>query len=350
MSSPASHVALCAALPIPAADGSKAPTHIHLLPAGEIRTVDGRGPYRVRDVEALIRTSMAGGARLVLDENHATDLAAPRGESAPARGWIVGLQSRADGIWGEVEWTEEGRRLVADKAYRNISPAIRHLADGTVTGVLRASLVNMANLRGLAALHQEQPSMDFLSQARAKLGLPAEADEAAVLAAIEKAYGTSTHAAQLPAIAKAAGCAETADGATILAAVTTLADPAKRVPADALTALQSQFTTLQNSVARERAEGVVDTAIKAGKLAAPAAMRDHYIARHMADPAAVEKELGAMLSLNAPSGASRVPPPPDKDGNPGLDPEEVKVVALMGIDPAAYRKTKAGQAEREGAL
>lgn len=351
MSSPAARVALCAALPIPAGDGAAAPTHIHLLPAGEIRTVDGRGPYRVRDAATLIRTSMDGG-RLVLDENHATDLAAPRGESAPARGWIVALQAREDGIWGEVEWTEAGRQLVADKAYRNISPAIRHLPDGTVTGVLRASLVNMANLRGLAALHQqqEQSSMDFLAQLRRELGLKDDADEAAVLQAVKTSATASTHAAQLPAIAKAAGVAETADGATILAAVTTLADPAKRVPADAVTALQAQLTALQTSVARKAAEDAVDAAIKAGKIAAPSVMREHYIARHIADPAAVEKELGAMLSLHAAGGGSRLPPPADKDGKPGIDDGEKSIIAMMGVDPEAFRKAREAEGQREGAL
>ena len=343
--------ALCSALPIPAADGaSTAPEYIHLLPAGEIRTVDGRGPYRVRDVEAVIRTSMEGGARLVLDENHATDLAAPRGDAAPARGWIVGLQSRQDGIWGQVEWTEAGRQLVADKAYRNISPAIRHLADGTVVGVLRASLVNMANLRGLAALHQQEADMDFLAKLRKALGLKDEADEAAILAAITSAATASTHAAQLPAIARAAGLAEDAEASAILGAVTTLADPAKRVPADAVTALQSQLTALQTGIARERAETAVDAAIKAGKIAAPQVMRDHYIARHMADPVAVDKELGVMISLHRPGGGSLIPPTPDKDGRTPLDAEEARVVALMGVDPEAFKKARAAEGSRDGAL
>lgn len=343
--------ALCSALPIPAADGaSTAPEYIHLLPAGEIRTVDGRGPYRVRDVEALMRASMEGGARLVIDENHATDLAAPRGEAAPARGWIVALQSRQDGIWGQVEWTEAGRRLVADKAYRNISPAIRHLADGTVTGVLRASLVNMANLRGLAALHQQDGNMDFLAKLRQELGLKDDADEAAVLAAVKSASTASTHAAQLPAIAKAAGLAENAEVSAILGAVTTLADPAKRAPAEAVTALQQQLTALSTGWAREKAETAVDAAIKAGKIAAPKEMRDHYIARHMADPAAVDKELGAMVSLHRPGGGSLIPPAPDKDGRAPVDDSEASIIALMGVDPEAFKKARAAEGSRDGAL
>lgn len=40
------------ALPLPADENPLPPNMIHLLPAGEITTFDGRGPYRVPDVEA----------------------------------------------------------------------------------------------------------------------------------------------------------------------------------------------------------------------------------------------------------------------------------------------------------
>src|SRR5688500_2480820 len=79
---------------------------IMLLPIGAgglITTVDKRGPYRVRDATQLVVDSLqAAGGRLPIDENHATDLAAPRGEPAPARGWATELQARQDGIYGRV--------------------------------------------------------------------------------------------------------------------------------------------------------------------------------------------------------------------------------------------------------
>lgn len=351
MSKPAAQqTALCASMPIPASGSDAPPEWIHLLPAGEIRTVDGRGPYRVADVDGLIRISMQGDARLPLDENHSTDIAAPKGGPSPAQGWIVALQSRADGIWGRVEWTPAGRRLVRGKAYRHISPVIRHLADGTVTGVLRASLVNRPNLQGLTSLHQEDDTMDMLAKLRKILGLADDADEAAVWSKLQSAVGGTALQAAISPIAKAAGLPEGADAAAVLQAVQDLRDPAKMVPATALTALQSQFTTLQTGILRERAEAAVDAAIKAGKIAAPDQMRDHYIARHMSDPAAVDKELGAMISLHARGGGSALPPALGKDGKPALDSDEVKLIARMGVDPEAYRKVKAAQAAREEAL
>ena len=126
------NVALCAAVALPE-DTEAAPEWVHLLPAGEIQTGDGRGPYRVADAVALLAASLTEDDRLPIDENHATDLAAPEGRPAPARGWIVELQARADGIWGRVEWTREGKRLVLGRAYRGISPVIRHKPTGEVT-------------------------------------------------------------------------------------------------------------------------------------------------------------------------------------------------------------------------
>ena len=62
-----------------------------------------------------------------------------RSEPAPARGWIVELQGRQDGIWGKVEWTATGRDLVAGKAYRGISPVIEHRPDNSIIAIRRAS-------------------------------------------------------------------------------------------------------------------------------------------------------------------------------------------------------------------
>jgi phage I-like protein len=134
-----------------------------LIPAGSvIRGADGRGPYIVENAEQIARDSMSFGmGRLPIDEAHATDLAAPKGEPSPARGWIVALQARASGIWGKVEWTEGGKRLLADKAYRFMSPVIRHLQNGRVMMILRAALVNTPNFRELTALHSESRPSDL---------------------------------------------------------------------------------------------------------------------------------------------------------------------------------------------
>ncbi|PZU43926.1 MAG: hypothetical protein DI566_13485 [Microbacterium sp.] len=376
MSKPAAQIALCAALPleIPAGAG-KAPEWIHLFPMGEIRTVDGRGPYRLTDAAKVV-ANFAAGDRLPIDENHATDYAAPSGGASPARGWIIGLQARQDGVWGQVEWTRWGRQLVKDKAYRHISPAMVHSPSGEVIGVARASLVNLPNLVGLTALHQQQgPSMTFIEQLRQALGLPETADEAAVLAAATRANAmVATHAA----IAKHVGAADGAEPAVVLQSVQALAkpadaakavlapivaalglpadataevalqsvqalkDPAKNVPAATVIALQSQLTALSTQINRERAEAFVDAAIKDGKPIV--ALRDHYVARHMASPdsaKAVETEIGAMVALH---GAR--PRPAPKAGEPAIDEADEAVIALMGVDRTKFAASREAEQKR----
>lgn len=344
-----SAVALCSAVALPD-DTADAPEWIHLIPAGSLSTVDGRGPYRVEDASALVKTSLqaADGGRLVLDENHSTDLAAPKGEPAPARGWITALEARADGIWGKVEWTKAGAALMADKAYRHISPVITHRADGLVTAILRASLVNKPNLRGLTALHQEQP-MDFLKKLAASLGLPETASEAEILAAVARSQ-TALQSALDP-IAAAAGVATGSDAAAILAGVQSLKETGGA--AATITALQSElsdlgkkFTTLVSTTATEKATAFIDGEIKKGRVGVKP-LRDHYISMHAADPARVEKEIGALPIISGGTVAVTAPPA-DKDGNVPLDESQLKIAQLMGVDPKAYAATL--KEERDAAL
>lgn len=294
--------------PMPEAGPDAVPEWVHLVPAGTFSGVDGRGPYCVADPASVVAASMKPG-RLVIDENHATDHAAPRGEPAPARGWIVEMQARADGIWGRVEWTPSGRALVAERAYRGISPAMAvDSKDGTVRAVLRASLVNQPNLP-LTTLHSEQEHSVDLVKLRAALGLAGDADEAAILAAAETARtAITTHAAQIKQIADAAKV-ETAEAGAIVTALQARGGDDAAALRQTVTTLQAELTTLQAAQKTARATQVVDGAIRAGK-PIPKTLRDHYIARHAADPTAVEKELAGLPSLHA---GGVVPPQADAD-------------------------------------
>lgn len=284
-------------MPMPEPGGDAVPEWVPLVPRGTFSGRDGRGPYRVGDLKALAAASLAGG-KILIDENHATDLAAPRGESAPARGWIVEMAGREDGLWGRVEWTASGRALMADRAYRGISPAMAVDARDkqTVRAVLRASLVNNPNLP-LATLHSKQEPTVDLVKLRAALGLAGDADEAAILAAAETARtAISTHAAQLKQIADAVK-ADKPEADAIVVALQARGDGGAAELRQTVTALQAELTTLQAAQKKAKATQVVDDAIRAGK-PIPKALRDHYIARHAADPTSVETELSGLPSLH----------------------------------------------------
>lgn len=331
-----------------------APEWVHLLPAGRIETVDKRGPFMLDegDAASVIENSLKSSpdGKLVIDINHATDIAALNGGASPAQGWIEKLEHRTNGLYGRVSWTEAGRTALNDRAYRFISPVIvAAKSTGKVVAVLRASLTNNPNLRGLTpvlnATQNTETDMDFLKQLLAALGLPETADEQTALAAAATLKtSVSTHAADVARIAKAAKAAEGASVDVILNAVAQLADPTKVVPVTAveelrteLNAATAELKTVRDGIARGKAEAFVDAMIAAGKPGVKP-LRDHYITRHMVDAAAVEKELNAQISLTA-SGVAKVQPP--ADGSAALEDAEARVAAMLGVDPEAMKKTKA---------
>lgn len=347
-------LALCAATALPA--GDDVPEWINLLPAGAIiTTVDGRGPYRVPDAAALVRASLHQAAGpMVIDENHATDLAAPKGEAAPARGWIVDLEARADGIWGKVEWTRTGRRLMADRAYRYISPVISHGRDGTVLDIRRASLVNKPNLRGLVALQQEI-DMDLLARLAAAIGLAADTSEEAALTAVaalhaQRAQVTTALQAALDPVAAALGLQAGADQAAVLAGIQQIKAGGDQ---ETIVALQAELVGLANQVKsltdagrKKAAEVYVDAEIKRGRVGMKP-LRDRYVSMHMADPAGTEELIGALPVLGG--GGEIVPStPPAPGGQVALNAAETQTARLLGLSPQAMADTL--KAEREAAL
>ncbi len=331
--------AICSLLPaVPPGSAVAAPEWLHLIPAGEFRGADGRGPWVLSNPAGVIAAS---ATPLVLDECHSTDLALKDGREAPARGWIVELQARDGAIWGRVDWTPQGRARIEAREYRGVSPVFAYAKQGgQVLQLLRAGLTNAPNLPQLAAINSREGSdMDFLTKLRALHGLPAEADEAAVLAACAAAReGVSRQAMALNSVAEAAGLAAGADAAAVATAVQALraaGDPKEL--AGKVVALQSQLDTMRAEQGRERAEALVDGAIRAGKPVS--ALREHYVARACQDFDGVKKELDALVSINS-GGIARPPSAPGGDGADGPDAEERAVIAMLGIDPAKFAEEK----------
>ncbi len=325
------------------------PDWIHLVPAGTFHGADGRGPFTLADPAAVIAASMAGG-KLAVDENHATDLAAQSGIPSPARGWIVELQSRADGIWGRVEWTPSGTQLMTECAYRGISPVFEAGPKGTVLRILRAALTNTPNLSDLQTLHSQETALSP-SEIRTALGLPDTADDAAVLAAI--AAGRSAVSAHSQ-IAAAAGQPETATVAHLVTVLSAQRAGATEVQtmATKIVELQTQVTTMHAAQAKAAAVAFVDGAIKAGAPIAP--LRDHYVTRHMADAASVETEIGAMPRLNVGGTAVLHATNPSAGATVGndLSPSDMHVANKMGLDPkkfAEFKKSKSAGSDGRAA-
>jgi len=344
----ASHIAMMAAQDLPSPpEGADVPEWIQLTPAGRFETFDARGPYEVTDPQAVIEASFAARGEIEIDVNHASFTAAKAGGEAPARGWIVEMQAREDGIWGKVRWTKEGARLVADQAYRRISPVFRlaHPGSNRVVAILNASLVNRQNLRGLAALNfEEEERMSFLKQLAGVLDLGADATEEQVTTAVNKLKedgdGATAAQSQLDEVATILGV--DAGGDVVAAAKATAAGAPDAVALqsaltemqDTIAAQAEQIAGLQGGASKDKAEAFVDGEIQKGRFI-PKALRDHYISMHQEDPERVEKEIAGMPMLNGGSVAHLTPP--STDGSISMNAEQSQAAKLLGLSAEEYQ-------------
>ena len=134
-----------------------------IAPVGEYAHT-GAGIVQVLDGVAI--TSMANRAttpaNIRIDYDH---FSYDPNQSSEAAGWITELQARADGLYGKVRWTPDGRSAVANGNYRFISPVwlqsdMEPVAmDGSAVSPRQrplrldsAGLTNNPNLRGMTPL------------------------------------------------------------------------------------------------------------------------------------------------------------------------------------------------------
>lgn len=267
------------------------PEWIHLTPAGTFGGKDGRGPFTLKDPADVITRSMdMARGKIVVDINHSTHVAAARGERSDAVGWITELSAREDGIWGRVEWNGTGRQLMADHAYRGISPAIGSRPDGTVEWIEAVSLTNRPNL-GVTDLHsQNQETRMDLAQLRRTLGLSETATEDDINAAIARGkVAVTLHAS----VAKIVGLDANASDAAVLAAVqakgadvSTHAQTKIDSLQGQLTAQKKAFDALQGQLAKASAESWIKDLKHRKVVSDKAEMR--LVTLHMQDVAAAE--------------------------------------------------------------
>ncbi len=291
-----------AALALPDSEaGAEPPEWIDLLPAadaqGLIHTYDGRGPFRVDDMDALIAASMTGVGtdRPVIDENHNADK--PDAPNARATGWIEAMEVRDGRLMARVSWTKFGRDLIAERLYRAVSPVFMRQGNRIVR-ILRAALVNTPNLRGLATLSSET-GMDLETELARLLGLPA-----------------GTPAAEL-----------------MSAATLRMADGGNDGDAER-EAMQAQIDDLQQARARDRAVTVIGAAIAEGRVGLAPARRDSWIERHMREPEEVEADIAAMPRMTGEM--HQIAASPDGGGDKVLSAAERDAARALGITDEAF--------------
>ncbi|MCT4554637.1 MAG: phage protease [Pelagimonas sp.] len=325
------------ALPDPAGEADL-PDWIHLIPKGQVKAYDGRGPWSYEDAGQVIAASFEAAQRIHIDENHSTETAAKAGISAPARGYIREMEERDDGIWGRVEWTATGAELLRDKAYWGISPVFAHTKAGKILRIKNAALTNDPALSDLTALNSAnmENGMTFLQKLAKKLGLGEDASEEDVLAAVaQKGGGESATAAQamLSAMTTALGIKADASDTEVMTRVVSLSAANADLTAQ-ITTLQAELSGLKEGDKLRAAEAFVAKAI-AEKRAGVLPSKDHWVKLHQENPETAEAMMAAQPQLTE-THATDTPPAGGGETISALTADQKLFAEQMGFDEAEY--------------
>jgi phage I-like protein len=237
-----------------------------------------------------------------------------------------------------VEWTDKGRALIEDRAYKAISPALifDRMLPKKIAKLGNASLVNRPNLREMTSLHQMEFEMDLAARLAKLLGLSDGASDEAIIAAIndKKPSGNTELQSAVNDIGVALGCDAGADTNAILTAAR------QATPQNEVVALQSQVATLSGELdtlkqegARKAAEDLVDAGIADCRVGLNAESRDRYINLCMSD-----MDMGRDLIAGLPKLSGEVLPdtPPAEGGAVSLNAEEIAVADQLGLSHADF--------------
>lgn len=210
---------MCALQALPSGEDGAPPKRMCLVPApvdGKIKGVDGRA-WRYQDPASVLRSMKARSNPLVIDENHAHEIAKTTGGSSPALARVdvdtLTLNDKGE-IWGEPTWTPLGTKRHEQGAYLGLSPAFLYDSrtkgnglDGDIIGLSSAGMVNEPNLTLPVALnamqHNPQESkntMDF-EKIRKLLGLPEGTSEADIEAKMAEVAKGGPQVQPVPAVA-----------------------------------------------------------------------------------------------------------------------------------------------------
>lgn len=354
--SAAGDIITCGALTEVAA--GEASARVLLFPMGDtalrgqgktIRLVD---QAHARDVITASRAN-AGAANIPVDYDHQLVFAAGKGAGgsggggqAPAAGWIdpATLQADAAGIWADVQWTQAAAARLAAREYRYVSPSFFAAKDGRLLAIAHLSLVNYPAITDLPAVaaaldaapfdtasatNPETPNMQKIATA---LGLPADASEEAILAAIAKMTappaGMATAAAAL-----GLGADATVDQIiTAAASVSATPDPTKFVPIAALQDTAARLAALET----ERHDRLLTAAAEAGKITP--ALRPWAAELLKKDEAAFTAFVAAATPIVT-AGAHLNGPAVEQNAH-GLTADEIQTAAAFGLTPEEYAAAK----------
>jgi phage I-like protein len=375
MPSPNTHrsavaVAACTFAVQAAGAGAGLMRRVQYFPAGEFRS----GDVRPADVPAW-RIDAASAARvierfnarmarkpLVVDYEHQSLHKEKNGQPAPAAGWPKSLEwVEGEGLFGTVEMTARAAAAIDAKEYLYFSPVFAYSpADGTVLEILMGALTNDPGIERMQPLSlmaaataaflpsldqpQEHPVNPLLKALLAALGMPeTPTDEAATaaLTALGPLQPLQARASVATAACTALQLPADASAEVITAACTSLrtgqADPARFVPVETVTQLQSQIAALTARQMAADVDALVKPALADGRLLP--AMEDWARNLGKTNVAALTSYLAAAQPIAALTGTQTqgLPPSGTAKGDAQLSAAELAVCTAMGLTPEQYK-------------
>jgi len=294
------------------------PEWLLLIPTGSvIRGRDGR-EFKNPGATAVIENQKLRGVDTVIDVEHATELKAPKGDYAPAYGWITEYKEENGELWGKVDWTPKGLASLEDREYRYYSPAYRiEVEERAIIFVKSIGLTNSPNL-ALPALNQEETLKEgtkldkILPSICLALGLNSEASESAVLSAINKFKETS------------------ALNSESLKTMMPKAD--YDVVLNRAEKAETELNSLKENSLKTRVSAVVDKAVEAGKIAP--ASKEYYATTCNSEEAlkAFEDNILGKAPVVVTNSEETPDGEPDKKSDTELNAEEKDVATALGLN------------------
>lgn len=345
---------------------------VQYTPAGKFLPADGR-VMTVANwyIDAAVATDViaryaARGQPTVIDYEHQTLNKEKNGQPAPAAGWLHGLRwIEGRGLFGEVEWTEEAKAQISGKKYRYFSPVFSYSQpDGHVLAIHMGAITNDPGLHGLEPLSllaaataaflpapQEQTTMNpLLAAVLATLGLPATTDEKAAVTALTaigsikdlQAKAAAGEAATQVATAACTALSLPADAKadTVTAALTAAVakpDPAKFVPVETVTAMQTELAALTSKQLNADIDAAVKPALEDGRLLPAQEPWARDLGKsNMAALTAYLDNAPKIAALSSTQTQGQ-PPAQTAKGDAQLSASELAVCTALGMSPEQYK-------------
>lgn len=259
---------------------TEAPERIQLFAYGKTRYNHGGEEaeyvFCEADADRLIAEFKQNGVDVPIDYHHQSIYAAKTGNTAPASGWIVGLERGADGLYANIKWTDRAKEFISKKEYRYTSPTFYRTETGRVASLYNLALTNKPatlDSPALVAAEKNPPDQQNPGKTGANmkgvltlLGLSADLDasaaEGAIRNKVEPLISTGQAAEKLIktlreplALSNDAGLNE------ITGAVLGIVDQAKTAKATS-----EKLVALEAELSEAKVEKLIDDALEERKL------------------------------------------------------------------------------------